>query len=423
MPVVAKSDGVLQTKAILPPQVEVPGRMPVLILAGGQGDGLFPLTLSRPKPAIALGPCRLIDFTLANCRRSGLKDCALLTQYRRDQVAAHIRKCWNRGFRCVPPVPAKRYRGTADAVYQNITALANAEHVLILAGDHVYGMDYRKLIRRHIESGANLTISTIRSPLAQAMNLGVVEVDDAMRVVRFEEKPSAPRPVPGHPDTARVSMGVYVFKVRALVEALRHFCDAGTGFDFGYHIIPAMVLAGNVFADDFCNEVTGAPSYWRDIGTIDSYYDASMDLLRPTADFNPYRENLPSNVGPQPVLSFRGDRTHIEGTMICDGVQLANDVEIEDSVLLPNVIVGQGARLRRVIVDEGIQIPAGFSAGWDLEADRANHIVSLGGVVVVSHAPSLSGRFRRERTLIPQRRPSTAPSTSSNPARPRPGGA
>src|SRR6185436_15175324 len=257
----------------------MPEQLPVLILAGGQGVGLFPLTVARPKPGLAFGPCRIIDFTLSNCRNSGLRSCTLLTQYRRDQLAVHIRRNWNREYRCLSAALGKRYRGTADAVYQSLSSLANAQHVLILAGDHVYRMDYQKLIRRHLETDADLTLSTVQFPLNQASRFGVVDVDAESRVRRFVEKPLVPRPMPHRPAAALVSMGIYVFKVRALVEALHRHCRAGSGFDFGHDIVPSLIDSRRVYACEFRDDVTGGPGYWRDVGTIDSYYNACMDLL------------------------------------------------------------------------------------------------------------------------------------------------
>jgi glucose-1-phosphate adenylyltransferase len=237
---------------------KTPDQPTVLVLAGGQGNGIFPLTLARPKPGLPFGPCRIVDFTLSNCRNSGLKGCVLLTQYRRDQLAVHIRRNWRREYGCLPPAAGKRYRGTADAVYQNLRCLENALHVLILAGDHVYQMDYQKLIRRHLETGADLTLSVTQFPLNQASNFGAVEMNEESRVRRFVEKPIAPRPMSDRPAAALVSMGIYVFKVQVLVEALHRYCDVGSGFDFGFHIIPSLIDSRLVFGYDFCG-------YWSDV--------------------------------------------------------------------------------------------------------------------------------------------------------------
>ena len=380
-----------------------PEQPPVFILAGGQGNGLFPLTVARPKPGLAFGPGRVLDFTLANCRNSGLKDCALLTQYRRDLLAVHIRRNWNREYRCLSAALGKRYRGTADAVYQNLNCLENAQHVLILAGDHVYHMDYQKLIRRHLDTNADLTLSTVQCPLNQATNFGVVEVNSDGKVKRFVEKPAAPKPMLHRPASALVSMGIYVFKVQALVDALHQHCYAGAGFDLGYHVIPSLIDSKPVYAYDFSDEATGEPRYWRDVGTLDSYYHASMDLLRDNPPFDLWAGTLPRDTGLRPPMVSPSAR--VSHSMLCDGVEVGDGAKVEDCVLMPGAKVHCGARLRRVIVDEGVDIPEGFSAGWDTNADRLHHIVSPGGVVVVNHVPH-AARIHptRERVSAPAHR-------------------
>jgi glucose-1-phosphate adenylyltransferase len=388
--------------------IEPPEQIPVLILAGGQGNGLFPLTVARPKPGIAFGPCRIVDFTLANCRNSGLNDCALLTQYRRDQLAVHIRRNWNREYRCLSAALGKRYRGTADAVYQNLLCMENAQHVLILAGDHVYQMDYQKLIRMHLETDADLTLSTVEFPLSQAINFGVVEVNNDWRVRRFVEKPSAPRPIPHRPAAALVSIGIYLFKVPTLVEALHRHCYMGSGYDFGFHVVPSLIDSKRVYAFEFCDEATGGPRYWRDVGTIDSYYNAAIDLLRLPPPFDLWSDGLPRDGALAPPAISRS--AHVSRTLLSDGVAVDDAVEIEDCVLMPGAKVSRGARLRRVIVDEGVQIPEGFTAGWDMEIDRLHHIVSPGGVTVVSHAPHPARvHVKRERVVMPGRREADTP--------------
>jgi glucose-1-phosphate adenylyltransferase len=375
-------------------------KMPVLILAGGLGNGLFPLTLSRPKPTLAFGPCRIIDFTLANCRDAALEDCVLLTQYRKDQLAVHIRRNWHREYRCASAALGKRYRGTADAVYQNLMCFDNAEHVLILAGDHIYRMDYRNLIRTHLETEADLTLSTVAFPLNQASNFGVVEVNKDLRVRQFAEKPAAPRPMIQRPTAALVSMGVYVFKVQPLIEALRHHCHAGEGFDFGFHIVPSMAESKRVFAYDFCEETTGNPRYWRDVGTIDSYFNACMDTLRDPPPFDLQAQVLPRDGALAPARISRS--ATVSHSMVCDDVEVDDASEIEDCVLMPGAKIGRGARLRRVIVDEGVHIPEDFTAGWNMEIDGLHHIVSPGGIVVVSHAPNPARvHVKHERTIVP----------------------
>jgi glucose-1-phosphate adenylyltransferase len=329
-------------------------RVPVVVLAGGIGNRLSPLTLRQPKPTLPFVACRLIDFTLSNCVRSGLTDVALLTQYRHQQIQDHVDRNWEQGFVCLPPRPGAQYRGTADAVFQNLSRLENADHVLILGGDHVYRMDYQDLIQAHINAGADLTLCTVENPRQTASSFGVVEVDDDLMVREFVEKPARPKPMPHRPDISLVSMGIYVFRVSALVNALQRYSASDTGFDFGYQIVPSLIKSGRVFAYDFC-DVSGKPCYWKDVGDIDSYYSSSMDFLGPNPPF-------PRLVVGRCVSNISGGAGRISNTILCGDVDISNDVEIEDSILMPGVRVEAGARLRRVIVDEGSHIPEGFVA-------------------------------------------------------------
>jgi len=281
-------------------------RTHAVILAGGRGERLHPLTLSRPKPLISFGGnFRIIDFTLSNCLKSGLKQAVLLTQYRHEDVHAYVRQTWfeswakhgrcaNVSLECLPPANGKRYRGTADAVFQNIPVLESGspEFVVILAGDHIYDMDYRDLIQRHAETDADLTIAAIEHPLKEARHFGVIEVDRNLRVIGFEEKPIKPHPLPRRSTMALISMGVYIFKTDVLVQTLLEHCGARARYDFGHNIIPALIRSNRIFAYDFRDETQDTPRYWRDVGTVDNYYEASMDLVRPQAPFNPYiKEN------------------------------------------------------------------------------------------------------------------------------------
>jgi glucose-1-phosphate adenylyltransferase len=354
-------------------------QIPVLVLAGGHGKRLFPLTLSQPKPALPFVSCRLIDFTLANCVLSGFENCTILTQYRHEQIAAHISSAWHDAFACRPPGSGQQYCGTADAVFQNLSCFADAEHVLILGGDHVYEMDYRHLVGAHIESNADLTLGTVESSLSKARSFGVIEIDDDFRVRGFVEKPSTPKPMPHRPEVALVSMGIYVFRVQTLMEALRRSSANGSGFDFGYQIIPSLIETGRVFGHNFCDQNSGRACYWRDVGGLDSYYAASMDFLGPNPPFNP--------LVIRPSISKISGGGRISHTALCGDVRIEGNVEIEDSILMPRVRVGAGVRLRRTIVDEGVHLPENFTAGWDVEADSQHHIVSPGEVVVISHTP------------------------------------
>ncbi len=354
-----------------------------LILAGGRGERLFPLTALRPKPAIPFGGVfRIVDFTLSNCLNSGLSQVALLTQYRYDDLHAYIRNRWcdlwsasrpgGRPLICLPPTSGKRYRGTADAVFQNLPMIESdrSANVLILSGDHVYEMDYRELLAQHVETDADVTIAAVEHPLREASHFGVVDVDAEFRVTGFQEKPQNPRGMPFRPSTALISMGVYAFKRDVLVRSLVANCEGGFAYDFGHHIIPSLIGSARVYAFDFRDEIKNAPRYWRDIGTIDSYYEANMDFARQC----PGAIVCGSAVVSQSVLS--------------PGVRIEEGASVENSVLLPGVHVGRGARLRGAIVEEGVQIPADFEAGWNIERDRRHYTVSAKGVVVVHETPA-----------------------------------
>ena len=395
-------------------------RTHALILAGGQGERLFPLTVSRPKPAVSFGGMfRIIDFTLSNCLHSKLKRVSVLTQYRHEQLHAYLRQGWSEFWNqsrhernessfggahpsrdekdqlvCLPPTSGKRYRGTADAVFQNLPVIQSEEpeFVLILSGDHVYHMDYRDLIQRHLETNADLTIANVEHPAKDASPFGVVEASADFRVTGFAEKPRNPRSLPGKPTMALISMGVYIFKREVLVRTLRDNCDAGVGHDFGRHIIPSLIPSARVYAYDFRDELRESPHYWRDIGTLDSFYEASMDLLKDPPLFDPYANDIrPSQPTRHPVSGRHGLPQHahvnpdsrVARSVLSTSVHVEEGAEIEGSVLMPGVRVGQGARIRRAIIEEGIEIPKGFQVGFDLDRDRNRYTVSPAGVVVV----------------------------------------
>jgi glucose-1-phosphate adenylyltransferase len=381
------------------------------ILAGGIGRRLSPLTDLRPKPAVSFaGIFRIIDFTLANCRASRIADVSLLTQYRGEQLQEYVRKTWNLSWdqhqrqqshiTCLAPADGKSYKGTADAVLQNLTMLnANkTEHILVLSGDHVYYMDYRKFLDFHIDANADLTIAATERSIEKARNFGVLDTDGKHRVIGFAEKPTLPKPMPGRPDHSRISMGIYAFRREVLIDALHDVCHKGHGSDFGHDVIPALVKSGRVSSYDF-------GGYWRDIGSIDSYYRSSMELLDPDAQFNPYDENFrwcPASSRFSRLLDVdKLDellRNHafsnpaVSRSVTSRGVQIAEDAVIEDSVLLPGARIGKRARLRRVIVDEGVEIPDGCDIGWDLDRDRERYSVTPTDVVVVSYTPRPSER-------------------------------
>ena len=367
-------------------------RTSAFILAGGRGERLHPLTQSRPKPAVSFGGMsRIIDFTLFSCSHSGLRRVSLLTQYKYEELHRYIREDWSdlwsrtpdcrEPLLCLPPVSGKRYRGTADAIFQNVNLLhADSDFVLVLSGDHIYHMDYRDLLRRHIEMNADLTIAAVEYPLRDAVNFGVLQVDETSKVTGFEEKPAIPHPLDSNPSSALVSMGIYAFKTSILLHALDVVCGSGQGFDFGHNIIPALIRSVPTYAYDFRDTTKNVPRYWRDIGTIDAYYTANMDVVRLNSPF----------VAQSPTRFGAG--AQVSRTVISPGVEIEQNATVYDSVLLPGVRVGSGAQLRRVIVEEGVHVPAGFCAGFDVDDDRNHQIVSENGVVVIAQK-----RSRRKR--------------------------
>jgi glucose-1-phosphate adenylyltransferase len=385
-------------------------RTQAFILAGGQGERLQPLTESRPKPAVSFGGSfRILDFTLSNCFHSGVSRVALLTQCGHEEIVQYLNEGWNdlwsdlqtrrEPLRTLRPAPGKSYRGTADAVFQNRSLLLEDEttdHVLVLSGDHVYQMDYRDLLRQHLKTGADLTIATVECPLRDASHFGIVAIDDRSRVVGFEEKPAKPRPLPARPSRALVSMGVYVFRKSALLNILEEYCGSGLGYDFGHDIIPALIHSGRTFAYHFHDEVQDTPRYWRDIGTLDGYYETSMDLVRSDSPFDPYaNDGWPGEPTRHPALRNNteirlsprmGRNCDVSGSVLSAGVHVEENSCVLDSILLPGVRIGKGVRLRRVIIEEGVHVPAGFEAGFDIERDRIAHIVTSRGVVVISQA-------------------------------------
>jgi glucose-1-phosphate adenylyltransferase len=387
-------------------------RTTAFILAGGQGERLHPLTESRPKPAVSFGGrFRIVDFTLFNCLRSGLLRVSLLTQYKYEQLHRYIKEGWSdrwsrtlrsrESLLCLPPINGKRYRGTADAIFQNADRVREGgDHVLVLSADHIYQMDYRELLNQHIFTNADLTIAAVEYPIGDAWNFGVLQVDETSRVTGFEEKPIFPHPIAANPSSALVSMGVYVFKKSTLLNALDDICSSGQGFDFGRDIIPVLIRSARTFAYNFRDSAQNIPGYWRDIGTIDAYYAASMDLVRAVSPFDPYANadwsSSPAK-RPRTRLDVRAGQTlpRIDGrarvarSVVSAGVEVRENATVYDSVLMPGSFVGIGAQLRRVIVEEGVHVPAGTSVGIDREHDRRYQTVSENGVVVITHEPAI----------------------------------
>jgi len=390
------------------------------VLAGGQGERLYPLTRKRSKPSVPFGGhYRIIDFTLSNCVNSGLMRIFVLTQYRSLSLDRHLKWSWNIFSRAageflftVPPqfqTADSWYKGTADAVFQNIDILDqwNPARVLILSGDHIYKMDYGKMIEAHMQSGASMTVATVDCDKAVAGRMGVLETDDENRIVGFEEKPENPKTIPGRPDLSRVNMGVYIFETATLCKIISEDSRIDSSHDFGRDIIPGLIKTEKVYAYPFLDENHKDISYWRDIGTLDSYYDASMDLVQTNPLFNLYDTSFPvlsfTELRPPVKTVFAGEEESRVGvaldSLLCNGCIISGgrversilspDVRInsysmvQDSILFERVSVGRSARIRRAIIDKDVVIPPGFSIGYDMQKDAERFTVTDNGVVVI----------------------------------------
>jgi len=400
-----------------------------IILAGGVGSRLHPLTADRAKPAVPFGgKYRIIDFTLTNCLHSGLRRVLVLTQYKSHSLQKHLRDGWTifnpEISEYITPVPPQMrtgeswYSGTADAIFQNLYLIerSNAQFVLILSGDHIYRMDYAAMLQFHREQGAELTIGCMPVPLASGSSFGIMSVDCAHRIREFHEKPKNPKPMPDDPHRALASMGIYVFNMDLLGrELLADHALAASSHDFGKDIIPRLIETHCVCAYRF-GEETGRVTpdrYWRDVGTIDSYYAANMDLLAQFPPMNLYQHDWPIrtyNGQNPPARMVRGangyagefvDSLLSSGTVICGGtvrhsilfsqVRVDENAVVDDSILFDGVHVGAGAYLRRCIVDKNVQIPPGERIGFDVTADADRFTVSESGITVVPKGYRFSG--------------------------------
>ncbi len=382
-----------------------------VILAGGKGARLEPLTRDRAKPAVPFGGAyRIIDFTLSNCLNSGIRKNLVLTQYKAMSLDRHIHLGWQ-SYLCrelgefievVPPqqrIDEHWYQGTADAVYQNIYTIERErpKYVVILAGDHIYKMNYAKLVEYHIESGADLTVGTLPVDVSAAVRqFGIVEVDAENRVVGFEEKPDRPKPIPGDPQRTLASMGIYVASTRFLFEQL--CLDAtrqGSRHDFGHDLIPVLIDSHRVYAYPFMDENRKTEAYWRDVGTLEAYFNANMDLTTIDPQLNlydadwPIRTFQPNLPPPKFVFAEKGpdarrgqalDSIVCQGTIVSGG-QLERTIvgpdsrinsyaQVVDSILFEGVNVGRHAKIRRAIIDKGVHVPAGIEIGYDADLDR-----------------------------------------------------
>jgi glucose-1-phosphate adenylyltransferase len=397
-----------------------------VILAGGKGSRLEPLTRDRAKPAVPFGGAyRIVDFALSNCLNSGLRRMLVLTQYKAMSLDRHINLGWRQYF-CrelgefidvVPPqqrIDEQWYQGTADAVYQNIYSIEKErpEYIVVLAGDHIYKMNYRTMVDYHIDSGADLTVGALRVSHEKAREFGVMQIDTSNRVIGFEEKSATPKTIPGDEQNCLASMGIYVFTARFLFEQL---CQDATRtvstHDFGRDLIPSIIDSNRVFAFPFRDENRKGDAYWRDVGTLDAYFEANMDLIAVDPQLNmydrrwPIRTYQPSYPPPKFVFSDKDadyercgratDSIVCQGSIVSGGqversilgpnVRINSYAHVEDSILYEGVDIGRHCHIRRAIIDKGIRIPPGARIGYDLDEDRLHGFtVSPQGIVVIA---------------------------------------
>ena len=400
-----------------------------LVLAGGRGDRLMDLTRWRTKPAVPFaGKFRIIDFPLSNCINSGIRRIGVLTQYKAYSLIRHLQQGWNflhpQFGEFLEILPASQrvdsgwYSGTADAVYQNLDILRTHQprHVLILAGDHVYKMDYATMLAAHVERNADMTVGCIEAPVEEASAFGVMAVNADFRITQFHEKPAQPPPLPGNPGKALASMGIYVFNTEFLYEQLIRDADTpGSSHDFGKDIIPWVAEHNTAYAFSFLDPVTHQHAYWRDVGTVDAYWRSNMEMIGVTPELNLYDRDWPiwtyqEQLAPAKFVFDEDGRrgmavnSMVSGGCILSGAEvrrslLFSNVRVEsysvitDSVVLPEVSIGHNCRLQRAIIDKGCVIPPHTAIGVDLESDRKQFYVSEGGIVLVS--PQMLGQDLR----------------------------
>jgi len=403
-----------------------------LVLAGGRGSRLHELTEWRAKPAVPFGgKFRLIDFPLSNCINSGIRRIGVLTQYKAHSLIRHLVRGWN-GFNSeldefVEILPASQraggewYQGTADALYQNLDILRthNPSYVLILSGDHIYKMDYGDMIAVHYNNKADMTIACLEVPLEEAAGaFGVMTIDEAGRIIEFNEKPENPAPMPGRPGFCLASMGNYLFNTDFLYEQLiKDADDPASSHDFGKDIIPSIIDKYRVYAYPFRDKESGEPIYWRDVGTLDAFWEANMELVNVTPELNLYDQEWPIlthqvQLPPAKFVFDRDDRrgmatdsmvsggcvisgSRVTSSLLFSNVRVHSYGEISNSVILPDVEIGRNARLNKTIIDRGCTISPGMVIGEDNEQDRANGFrVTPKGVVLVT--PDMLGQSTHE---------------------------
>lgn len=402
-----------------------------MILAGGRGERLHPLTQYRAKPAVPFGgKYRIIDFTLSNCLNSGLRKIAVLIQYKSHSLDRHIRTGWSmlnpelgEFIASIPPqqrISEDWYRGTADAVFQNLFLLENerSPYLLVLAGDHIYKMNYADMYDFLIAKQADAVVGAIEFPLAEASRFGVIGVDEDCQILRFDEKPKHPAPLPSDPTQAFVSMGIYLFKSEVIREYLVQDAAEGSAHDFGRNIIPRMVKSSRVYAFKFQDENRKAVKYWRDIGTLDAYWEANMDLVAVDPLFNLYDQNWPIRTyqGQFPpakfvfAQNFEGGRMgvaldsiacggciiaggRVQNSVLSPNVIVQDHAIVQESILMENVLIGEQARIRRAIIDKDVVIPPKTEIGFDPVADRSRFTVTESGLVAISKGMKLHASF------------------------------
>jgi len=398
-----------------------------MILAGGKGERLYPLTDQRAKPAVPFGgKYRIIDFTLSNCLNSGLRKVAVLIQYKSHSLDRHIRVGWDilnaelgEYIAAVPPqqrISEDWYKGTADAVYQNMFLLDSeqAELLLVLAGDHIYKMNYMDMFHWLLAKGADAVVGAIDIPIHEASRFGVISVDENYRITRFDEKPAQPTPLPHDPTHAFASMGIYLFRTKAIREHLIADAQESGAHDFGRNIIPRMIEQHRVYAFKFQDANKKAVQYWRDIGTLDAYWEANMDLVAVDPLFNLYDPNWPIRTyqGQFPPAKFvfaqdyQGGRmgvaldsivcggcivsgARVQNSVLSPNVRVQDHADVRESILMENVVIGEHSRVRRAIIDKDVTIPSKTEIGYDRDADAQRFTVTESGLVVISKGMKL----------------------------------
>jgi glucose-1-phosphate adenylyltransferase len=397
-----------------------------LVLAGGRGSRLKQLTMWRAKPAVPFGgKFRIIDFPLSNCVNSGIRKVGILTQYKAHSLIQHVQRGW--GFmrgqlgEFLELLPAQQrlesnwYQGTADAIYQNIDIIRthNPEYVLILAGDHIYKMDYGTMLAAHVEADADITVGCIEVPLEQARSFGVIAVDGDNRIVEFAEKPDDPAPIHGQPDKALASMGIYVFRSQVLIDELLKDADSpDSSHDFGGDIIPGAIDRLRVNAFPFRDGSTGQGAYWKDVGTIDAFWETNLELIGISPELNLYDRAWPiwtyqDQVPPAKfVFDDEGRRgmavdsmvaggsiisgSSVHHSMLFSNVHVHSYCKIEDSVIFPEVEIGRGSEIKKAVIDKGCILPPNTRIGVDPEEDARRFHISERGVALVT--PEMLGQ-------------------------------